>query len=277
MNYYEVSFVIRPLLPGREVLVAELADLPFESFVETSDGVKAYIPEPDYRDDLLDGLMAFQIEDTSITHTTVLIQDENWNAKWESSFDPILVGDRMIIRAPFHSCPEGIEFDIIIEPKMSFGTGHHATTFLVAQAMLDMTWNNKTVLDMGSGTGVLAILAEKMGASKVDAIDIDSWAYENIQENNERNHTHLNMWMGGAELLTEADVYDAVLANINRNILTRDMAFYSRSMKKNAVILFSGFYVQDAPEIEQSANACGLYLQSQHAKDNWNMMVFIKQ
>lgn len=276
MNYYEVSFVVRPLLPAREVLVAELADLPFESFVETPEGVKAYIPEPDFDPQLLEGLLAYQMEDTSIEHTVALIPDENWNAKWESSFDPIWVGERMIIRAPFHTRPEHVTFDIVIEPKMSFGTGHHATTFLVAQAMLEMEWNGKTVLDMGSGTGVLAILAEKMGAQRVDAIDIDAWAFENIHENNARNQTHLNMVMGGAELLTEPNVYDTVLANINRNILTRDMGHYAFAMKKGAVILFSGFYVQDAQEIEQAAAKHHLKLQSQQSKDNWNMMVFIK-
>lgn len=276
MNYYEFNFVIRPLFPAREVLVAELAELPFESFVETPEGVLAYIQEGDYHPELLNGLMAFQMPETQIKHSLRLIPDENWNAKWESSFEPIWVGHRMIIRAPFHQQPEEVEFDIVIEPKMSFGTGHHATTFLVAEAMLDMNWQGKSVLDMGSGTGVLAILAEKMGAQRVDAIDIDAWAFENIHENNERNGTHLNMFMGGAELLVEPDFYDAVLANINRNILTRDMAQYARSMKKGAVILFSGFYVQDAQEIEQSANRCGLQLQSQQSKDNWNMMAFIK-
>jgi ribosomal protein L11 methyltransferase len=277
MNYIEVLFTLDPVMPAREILLGELSELPFESFVETPEGLMAYIQEHDFNPEMIDGLLVMQIEGQRVTSVWKLIEDENWNAKWESSFDPIWVGDRMIIRAPFHEQPESIEFDIIIEPKMSFGTGHHATTFLVAEAMLDMNWKGLTVLDMGAGTGVLAILAEKMGASEVDAIDIDEWAFVNIVENNERNKTHLNMLKGGAELLPNAQKYDVVLANINRNILTTDMASYAHCMKSNALILFSGFYIQDEPEINAAADKCGLSFVRSKSKEQWNMMVFQKK
>jgi len=207
----------------------------------------------------------------------ILIEDENWNAKWESNFDPIWVTDQMIIRAPFHAQPSGVKYDILIEPKMSFGTGHHATTFLVAKAMLEMNWQGKCVLDMGAGTGVLGILAQKMGASEVDAIDIDEWAFENMKENNERNGTSMSMHMGGAELLESAPKYDVILANINRNILTRDMTYYAQTLKSGALIMFSGFYVQDEQDIKDAAADCGLEFSHSSAKEQWAMMVFLKR
>jgi ribosomal protein L11 methyltransferase len=277
MNYYEITFVLEPLLPAREVLVAELAELPFESFAETANGVKAYIPESAFDMAFLEDLMVQGMPDQKVALEVILIEDENWNAKWESNFDPIWVTDQMIIRAPFHAQPPGVTYDILIEPKMSFGTGHHATTFLVAQAMLDMQWQGKCVLDMGAGTGVLGILADKMGATTVDAIDIDEWAFENMKENNARNETSMRMQMGGAELLGSKPKYDVILANINRNILTRDMANYARTMHAGALILFSGFYVQDEQEIMAAAQECGLEFSHSTSKEQWAMMVFQKQ
>jgi ribosomal protein L11 methyltransferase len=277
MNYTEVDFVLNPLLPAREVLIAELSELPFESFVETATGVKAYCPEPDFDASWLPNLLVHQMEDQTVDIHIKLIEDENWNAQWESNFDPIWIGDQMIIRAPFHESPKQVTYDLIIEPKMSFGTGHHATTYLVAEAMLEMEMNDLDVLDMGSGTGVLGILASKKGARSVVAIDIDEWAYENIQENNQRNATQMTMLLGGAELLPQVASYDLVLANINRNILTRDMPFYSHCMREGAHILFSGFYTQDASEIEACATVHGLTCIRTNSKDDWQMMVFQKK
>ncbi len=256
MNYYECRFEIDPLLPAREVLIAELAEKGFESFVETENGLMAYIQEPDYNDDLLRDLDVMQWPDQQVRCSSVLIPDENWNAEWEKNFEPIEVDDRCYVRAPFHSARHDFPFEIVIEPRMSFGTGHHATTWLVLREMTDMDMKGKEVLDMGSGTGVLAILAEKMGAGLIDAIDIDDWAYENAIENIQRNQcTRITCKKGDANLLGER-IYSVILANINRNILTRDAAAYERVLETGGDILLSGFYTADIPIVANAFKHC---------------------
>ena len=275
MNYVEVTALLQPLLPAREVLVVELAERGFESFVETEHGVKAYIQEPDFTPQLLEGLMTSDIPEQRLDITTVVIVDQNWNAQWESSFEPIIVDELCLIRAPFHAVEKAYPYTITIEPKMSFGTGHHATTHLIVSAMLPMDCTGKTVLDMGCGTGVLAILAEMRGSKAIDAIDIDEWAYENTLENVERNGCNaIRTIQGGAEAIPTDARYDLILANINRNILTRDMHHYVRHMKHGASILFSGFYESDQPEIKQTAEALGLKHMTSTLRNEWTMMHF---
>jgi ribosomal protein L11 methyltransferase len=276
MNYVEVTVVLQPLLPAREVLVVELAELGFESFVETDDGVKAYIQEPDFTPQLLQGLMTAEIPEQKLEISTLVIADQNWNAQWESSFEPILVDEQCLIRAPFHAVEKEYPCTITIEPKMSFGTGHHATTHLIVSAMLPMNCTGKTVLDMGCGTGVLAILAEMRGSKNIDAIDIDEWAYENTLENIERNGCkHIHAIRGGAEAIPAEAQYDLILANINRNILTRDMKAYVAHMNPGASILFSGFYESDQPEIRTAAESLGLTFVNASLRNEWTMMHFI--
>ena len=276
MNYVEVTAVLQPLLPAREVLVVELAELGFESFVDTEDGVKAYIQEPDFTPQILEGLMTTDIPEQRLDITTVVIVDQNWNAQWESSFDPIIVDDQCLIRAPFHAVEKDYPYTITIEPKMSFGTGHHATTHLIVSAMLPMNCTGKTVLDMGCGTGVLAILAEMRGSKNIDAIDIDEWAYENTLENIERNGCkHIRTIKGGAEAIPAEAQYDLILANINRNILTRDMHLYVAHMNPGASILFSGFYESDQSEIRTAAESLGLTFVNASLRNEWTMMHFI--
>ena len=276
MNYQEVTFVLEPLLPAREVLVAELAELGFESFVETDEGVKAYIVASDWNEGLLAELMTSQIEDQKIEWSSSEIEAINWNAEWEKSFDPIIVDNKCLIRAPFHEVEGSFEYVINIEPKMSFGTGHHSTTHLMIGEMMNMDWKGKHVLDMGAGTAVLAILAEMMGAESVDAIDIDEWAYLNSIENLERNNcSRIKSYQGGAELLTD-QVYDTILANINRNILLRDMKEYVKVLKAGGEILFSGFYVQDIPELERVGGELGLKLLLQRERNEWCLLKMIK-
>jgi ribosomal protein L11 methyltransferase len=278
MNYVEVTALLQPLLPAREVLVVELAERGFESFVETEQGVKAYIQEPDFTPQLLEGLMTSDIPEQRLDITTVVIVDQNWNAQWESSFEPIIVDEQCLIRAPFHAVEKAYPYTITIEPKMSFGTGHHATTHLIVSAMLPMDGTGKTVLDMGCGTGVLAILAEMRGSKAIDAIDIDEWAYENTLENVERNGCkYIRTIQGGAEAIPTDARYDLILANINRNILTRDMHNYVRHMNPGASILFSGFYESDQPEIKQTAEALGLKHISSTFRNEWTMMHFQTQ
>jgi ribosomal protein L11 methyltransferase len=278
MNYVEVTAVLHPLLPAREVLVVELAERGFESFVETESGVKAYIQEPDFAPQLLENLMTAEIPEQQLGISTTVIADQNWNAQWESSFEPILVDEQCLIRAPFHTAEKEYPYTITIEPKMSFGTGHHATTHLIVSAILPMDCTGKTVLDMGCGTGVLAILAEMRGSKNIDAIDIDEWAYENTIENIERNGCkHIHTIKGGAESIPAEAQYDLILANINRNILTRDMHAYVAHMKTGARILFSGFYESDQSEIRGCAEGLGLKHISSSMRNEWTMMEFVLQ
>jgi ribosomal protein L11 methyltransferase len=272
MNYVEVSFLLDPILPAREVLMAELAEIAFESFVESEEGLTAYIQQPDWNEVLLEGLMTSSIPDLKISWEIKTIEATNWNAEWEKSFDPISVDGACLIRAPFHEIQGDYKFVITIEPKMSFGTGHHATTHLIISEMLQMEWEELDVLDMGSGTAVLAILAEKMGASDIDAIDIDEWAFENAEENASRNDcSKIRCLLGGAELLGDKK-YDIILANINRNILLRDMHLYRAVLKDGGKILFSGFYEQDVTELEKVATPLGLKIKNKRLMNEWCML-----
>jgi ribosomal protein L11 methyltransferase len=272
MNYVEVSFLLDPILPAREVLMAELAEIAFESFVESEEGLTAYIQQPDWNEVLLEGLMTSSIPDLKISWEIKTIEATNWNAEWEKSFDPISVDGACLIRAPFHEIQGDYKFVITIEPKMSFGTGHHATTHLIISEMLQMEWEGLDVLDMGSGTAVLAILAEKMGARDIDAIDIDEWAFENAEENASRNDcSKIRCLLGGAELLGDKK-YDIILANINRNILLRDMHLYRAVLKDGGKILFSGFYEQDVTELEKVATPLGLKIKNKRLMNEWCML-----
>ncbi|WP_306643854.1 50S ribosomal protein L11 methyltransferase [Sanyastnella coralliicola] len=275
MDYCELSFQLKPVLPAREILIAELAELGFESFVEREDGLDAYIEGEGPSDIEISELSAFGIEGATVVYQRKSVARENWNAKWESDFEMIFVDDDVCIRAPFHD-QSSARFDIVIQPKMSFGTGHHDTTWLMLKLMLDQDLKEKEVLDMGSGTGVLAILAEKLGASKVDAIDIDDWAKENCDENAELNGcTNICAYQGDGTMLNGRQ-YDVILANINRNVLTSDMPVYSASMNDGATIQFSGFFPTDFPIIRASAEENGLTWQGEWERNGWGSMRFIK-
>ncbi|MCH4821685.1 50S ribosomal protein L11 methyltransferase [Gramella lutea] len=267
-NYLEFHFNIEPVQPASEILIAELGYLGFESFVENEDGITAYIPEEEYEEDILAGVHILQSEDFKITYDLKEIERVNWNEEWEKNFSPILVEDICSVRAPFHEKPD-TEFDIVIEPKMSFGTGHHATTHMMIQHILKNEWTEKSVLDMGCGTGVLAILTAMKGAKTIDAIDIDNWCYLNTLENISTNDCeHINVEEGGAELL-EGREYDVILANINRNILLRDLPVYGNSLKAEGDLYLSGFYKGDLPAIKKACEKIGLKYIENFEKNEW--------
>lgn len=273
MEYCELSFTINPLLPAREVLIAELSELGFESFVEEESGLKAYIQGDGPPDDELKALHAFQMPDTNLQYERRSVPRENWNAKWESSFQPIHVEDRVTVRAPFHDA-SGAKYDIVIQPKMSFGTGHHETTWLMMRCMTDLDLNGKTVLDMGSGTGVLAILAEKQGCRQAVAIDIDDWAKENCEENVRLNDCCRIKALKGDAALLGKEHFDVVLANINRNVLIQDMEAYMKVLKSPGTLLLSGFFNSDIPRLRAEVEKHGLTLKAEWNRNDWACLHF---
>ena len=271
--YIEFKFNIEPREPFSDILMAELGELGFESFVETESGVLAYILESDWQEGMLDDLFVLQNSETSISWTKKNIAQQNWNAEWEKNFHPIHVDGVCMVRAPFHPS-ENVEYDIVIEPKMSFGTGHHETTYMMLKRMLDIDFSGKTVLDMGCGTGVLAILAEMKGANHVEAIDIDEWCYINTKENIERNQCkNIDAFQGDVGLI-KGKKYDVVLANINRNILLKDIPAYGKSLKKGGILLLSGFYNEDLNRIKDACASIKMDFIDNLEKNNWVAALF---
>lgn len=270
IGYY---FKVSPLQPAVEILIAELGYAGFESFVETEEGVTAYIQKEEWYDTILENVQILKSDEFKISYTFEDIEQVNWNAEWEKNFNPIIVDDQCSVRAPFHEKPD-TKFDIVIEPKMSFGTGHHETTHMMIQHILKNDMDDKSVLDMGCGTGVLAILAAMKGAKPVDAIDIDNWCYINSLENVERNGAlDITVQEGDASLL-ENKTYDIIIANINRNILLKDMKVYKKCLNQGGHLFLSGFYDNDIPLITEEANTLNLNLKHQIERNNWVSMHF---
>jgi len=276
MNYIHCQFTLSEPIPWSEILITYLAEIEFESFEQTENRVEAYIQKPLFDENKVKEVLS--TIQTELEFSFTEIEDENWNAQWESSFSPIYIDKNCIIRAPFHEKEDGFKQEIIINPQMSFGTGHHQTTYLIMSEMFGIDFENKSVLDMGSGTGILAILAEKLGCKEAVAIDIDEWAYKNTIDNLELNDCKIiRVEEGGAELLTELEKYDIVLANINRNILTNDMHKYIASMKPNSTIYMSGFYTSDVDILTETANKNGLEYINQQELEGWAMVQFKKR
>lgn len=273
MKYIEYKFDIHPLQPGRDILLAQLSELPFESFEDFSHGLLAYILDSEDKEDLLNQISILKSEEFKISFSKSDIEQVNWNEEWEKNFHPIHIDERCTIRAPFHP-KTNAQIDIIIEPKMSFGTGHHATTYQISELLLEEDCKGKKVLDMGCGTGVLGILSDIRGAKSVDYIDIDPWCVDNTEENLERNSCKGNVMLGGAEKIK--DYYDLILANINRNILLEDMSTYASHLNKEGVIYFSGFYEEDLELIQKEAVKNGLKLIKNQSKDKWVAAKFTK-
>lgn len=275
MEYYEFQFsYVSPVQTEiiNDVLATELGQIGFDSFVSDENGLKAYIPVPTYDPDKLSlTLTSFPLENTTIHHTHTSIADQNWNEVWEKNyFRPIRIDKKCLIRASFHPKEEGFEYSIIIDPRMAFGTGNHATTYLMLSKILDIELQGKDFLDMGCGTAVLAILAAKKEARRVVAIDIDEWAYKNAIENCRLNDTlNIETAQGGAEKIAPFGTFDYIFANINRNILLHDISHYVAALKPGGNLYMSGFYEEDIPAIEKACIENGLSLHPHALHNNW--------
>lgn len=274
--YLGYHFTIEPKELGSEILVAELGELPFESFVESEFGLTAYIQKELWKEDILADLFVLQSLEFNISYTIEEIEQVNWNEEWEKNFEPIEVDDICHVRAPFHP-KTAAQYDIVIEPKMSFGTGHHETTHMMIQHLLHLDVQGKKTLDMGCGTAILAILAEMKGAQPIDAIDIDNWCYLNSIENAARNNCqYITVYEGDAALLVDQK-YELIIANINRNILLADIPAYTKCLLPGGILLLSGFYEEDIPFLEASCVANGLQYVSKLQRNNWVSLKFEKQ
>ena len=273
--YISYTFKIHPKEPATEILVAELGEVGFESFVENEDGMIAYIQQADWNEHVLDDIFILNSEEFTISYEMEVIQQTNWNSEWEKNFNPIQVDDLVSIRAPLHE-NANIKYDIVIEPKMSFGTGHHETTHMMVQHLLELDLTNKKVLDMGCGTGILAIFAEMKGAKPIDAIDIDNWCYLNSIENVERNNcSNIDVYEGEASLLIDQK-YDVIIANINRNILLNDMHAYMKCLNKNGVLLLSGFYKEDIDIINAEVSKYNYKIDKTIERNNWVALKYVQ-
>jgi ribosomal protein L11 methyltransferase len=272
--YLGYSFIVEPKELGSEILIAELGEKPFESFIETDNGFIAYIQKDLCYKDILDDINLLHSSEFTISYTIEEIDQVNWNEEWEKNFEPIDVDGKCHVRAPFHPKTDA-EFDIVIEPKMSFGTGHHETTHMMIQHLLETDVTDMKTLDMGCGTAILAILAEMKGAKPIDAIDIDNWCYLNSIENAERNDCHqITVYEGDADLLKGKE-YDLIIANINRNILLNDMQQYVDCLPKGGILLLSGFYTEDIPFIDASCTENGLTYVKKFERNNWVSLKYV--
>ena len=272
MSYIELSLQIEP--DFAEIMMAELSELGFESFVETEDGLEAYIQEDLFEDLLVKNMIESYAERTAISYAFKKIAKQNWNEEWEKNFQPISIGNDIYVRADFHEAQPSYLYEIIITPKMSFGTGHHETTSMVMEHQLTISHGGKKVLDIGTGTGILAVLASKLGAKYISAFDIDEWSVENTIENVTLNNApNIAVRLGTIEDEPE-EKYEIVLANINRNILLQQIPAYVTFMSEGASLVISGFYEADIADIQAVAESVGLKKVAQSSKNQWASVVF---
>ncbi|MCK5840237.1 MAG: 50S ribosomal protein L11 methyltransferase [Bacteroidales bacterium] len=277
MDYIELILRLPNDQLLREIIIAELAEIGFESFMEESELLQAYIPASEFDFEAVNDLEFIKKNSTIVTLEHNLINDKNWNAVWESNYKPVIIPGKCAIRAPFHKPVPGLKFDIIIEPKMSFGTAHHETTAMMIELLFEINPTSMTVLDMGCGTGVLAILASKMGAIQVTAIDNDQWAYNNTKENIIKNNvSNVDVYLGDAST-PGTKKYDLILANINRNILIADIPEYENCLNTGGTLLLSGFLTQDIPIIQENAQENGFEFRYSINKNNWAAVVLTKK
>jgi len=268
MNYIEYDFTVSPTEMGAEILMAELAEVGFDSFVDTPTGIKAYIPKDSWNEQILQDIYLLSNPEFTISYQITEIEQVNWNEEWEKNFSPIVVEDLCTVRANFHPVPN-TRYDIVITPKMSFGTGHHETTYMMLQQLLPLSLEGAKVLDMGCGTGILAIMAALRGAHDITAIDIDPWCVENATENVQQNNCSFITIKEGDVSLIAGEQYNLILANINRNILLSDIPAYAQTLLPQGLLLVSGFYVEDLPAIKEKCQEVGLTYLSHIERNRW--------
>lgn len=273
MKYFEVTFTAQPCNEiVTDVISAITAEIGFESFVECEGGIKAYVQQSLFNEEELKSVISdFPLPDTQISYSILEPEDKNWNEEWEKNFfQPIVIEDRCVIHSTFHKDFPKAEYEILINPQMAFGTGHHETTSSILGELLDAELKGKSVLDMGCGTSILAILASMRGADRVTAIDIDDWCVNNSRDNIALNNiNNITVELGDASLLKGKKPFDVIIANINRNILLNDMPAYRECMHQGSEIYMSGFYVQDIDAIREKGESLGLKFVHYREKNNW--------
>ena len=281
MKYFEVTFTTTPCNETVNDVVSALAgEIGFESFVEWENGVQAYVQQSLFDQEALKEMVEnFPLPDTEISYEIKEAEDKDWNEEWEKNFfQPIVIGDRCCIHSTFHNDTPQTEYEILINPQMAFGTGHHETTSSIICELLDADLEGKSVLDMGCGTSILAILASMRGANTVTAIDIDDWCVNNSCDNIELNNIHnIKVELGDAALLEGREPFDVIIANINRNILLADMDRYAACMHQGSELFMSGFYVQDIPAIREKAESLGMTFVHHREKNNWAAVKFVME
>jgi ribosomal protein L11 methyltransferase len=277
-RFLRLQLALDPVLPAREIAVAYLNGCGFSMFEDLENGLVAFARESEWDEQGMRDVLGELESIARVQAETLFVESQNWNAQWEAQYEPIDVEGRIMMRAPFHPEPTS-GLDVIIQPEMSFGTGHHPTTWQMMRCLLELELEGKSVLDIGCGTGALAIAARKLGASDVVAFDLDEWSYENTLANCERNE------LGGevrvlhgtiASLGGQLDVYDVVLANINLNVLTAEMMAYAGCLGKGGTIVFSGFYTSDVPALRTAAEAVGLKWVNETSREDWACTLFVK-
>lgn len=278
MDYFKITIQIIPAEEWlRDVLAAQLGEVGFDSFVETDLGIEAFIPVPDFKDENLNNVLNTYEENVQFRVDKELIKSQNWNEVWEKNyFKPLVIKNECVIRAPFHTDFPKAKYEIIIEPNMAFGTGNHETTSMMVETILENEMENKSVLDMGCGTGILGILASMKGANQITAIDIDEWSFNGTTENAELNNIkNITVKLGNADLLGD-EKFDIIFANIQRNVLLADLPAYFKVLKPSGKLLMSGFYTEDIQPIQTKAEELGLVDGGFKTKNNWVAHLFFK-
>jgi ribosomal protein L11 methyltransferase len=271
MNYLKLTVNIKPFEEWlRDVLTAQLTEIGFESFVETDNGFEGFIPEKDFNEEEVAQLIKTFEENHTFEVQKELIEEKNWNEEWEKNyFKPLVVADKCVVRAPFHKEYPVLDYEIVIEPSMAFGTGNHETTSMMLEAILENDMQDKMVLDIGCGTGILGILASMKGARKITAIDIDEWSFKGATENAQINGIkNMEVKLGDASLLGD-EKFDIIFANIHKNVLLNDLPVYARCLNKNGLLFMSGFYMDDFPEINEKAKLLNLKEACLKTKNDW--------
>lgn len=279
-DYIETRFHVEPCNEiATDILAAILCENGYESFVPDETGLTAYIKKELFKSEILTDIVASFPMDNKITISHEIIEGQDWNREWEKNyFQPIVVGNKCVIHSSFHNDVPSVEYDIVIDPKMAFGTGHHATTSLIIRQLLEMDLCGTDVMDMGTGTGILAILCAMRGAKNVSAIEIDEFAYVNAVENVKLNGVpQIKVLHGDAALLKDEKIVDVFIANINRNIITNDINAYSENLKQGGLMLLSGFYEEDIPVIMEKADMLGLDYKYHEVQDKWTCLVLVKK